>query len=274
MKKAATALLVVLAFMAGCTRTATVKPQASSPKSQAPTSDPNLSGGDRAALLEGFPLEVLPLYQCAKVTLCNFEKVESDRKFALGTDVYMLRYETSAEKQDVFSFYDDKVIPTQEIAYEDSLTGRIGDNPVDIALDQEEGAPLIVTIQIGLTDTQKKTPNPYFANYEQTVLALDDNTLYSTAFERTFEDRLVERYITTYTTRMTAKDFTNLYQKQYGKEEGFTKEEDSYGLSCRFVKNGNEWTVYLTKPHEEDATIFLTIVSTQLSSNRIKQPIC
>ena len=44
----------------------------------------DLLGGDRAALLTQYPLEVLPLYKCIQIKSCELESMKSAPQFSFG----------------------------------------------------------------------------------------------------------------------------------------------------------------------------------------------
>ena len=276
MKRSAWILLsLALLLSAGCKHTgapgaseqAAVTPTPAVTATPAPlASQADMIGGDRAALLSGYPGDILPLYKCVKVTDCSFEMVQSDQEFLLGSDVYTVSYTTGATESEIVSFYNQFVVPMDEIAFADSLEGKVGDNPVDITLDIEKDMPLAVTLQIGLTTQQQPASNPYFANYSGTVaVPSDKNTPYSTIYRNFYEsERLTVEYVQTYVSTMTVKQFTSLYTSAFGKEAGFQKQEDSYGKSFTFTKDNSAWLVSLTKNGQSAGSIYLTIVCDSL----------
>ena len=265
-KTACLAMIVVLFALLGCKGkiVANVKAQTTpATTASGPLAPPeDLSGGDRQALLSGFPLDILPLYKCIKVTDCEFETVETDQNFLLGTDVYTLIYTTEASEDEAISFYNQIVIPMGEISYDESLTGQAGDNFADITLSREQGQPLEVMLQIGLTDAQKSESNPYFADYNEAVTALGDgNMLYSRRFRKFYiNDKLASQYISSYVCKLSTKKFTSLYEGAYKKQDGFSKAEDRYGKTYHFTLDSKAWSVAITKNTDDNAAVYLTIV--------------
>ncbi len=223
----------------------------------------DLSGGDRTALLSQYPLDVLPLYKCIQVTSCGFETMKTAHSFLLGNNVYTLTYTTQSSQEEAMAFYNKIVIPTDEVSYDGSLAGNANGHPADITISRNSAdAPFEVTIQVGLSEQQKVELNPYFQEYSGGVPALGEkNTLYSQRFRLFYsENKLCREYSTSYVSTLTTKQFTDLYQKEYGKETGFKKTEDRYNKTVSFTKDNATWKVSLTKSTGGDDNIYLTIV--------------
>jgi len=220
--------------------------------------DINLEGGDRTALLSGYPIDVLPLYKCQKVQSCSFTLSEWENDAMYGVDEYMLTYTTDTFREDVLTYYN-KLLTSREKATETSLLGNIGKYKVNVFADARPDGKVRVILSVDLNADS----NPYFANYPDTVRALggDKNVVVSRSYSQTLIDTLKVSYTIDYRTELTVDEFETLYQNEYGGKEGFQKvstENDSQ-VRYSFIEGDNIWEMAIDKDHGEYAIPMLTI---------------
>lgn len=232
----------------------------------APTSIPkvvaavNLENVDLSAVLSGYPLNDLPPYECSRIIRCSFDTKEQVG-YAVGRDTYTLTYETSADKETIFSFYNG-ILTTKDEQYNANwLNGRIGDNLVSIGISIKEGKPNEVSLAYALEDDGEPDPNPYFEKYPNKVIALGDSKkLYSTVYELYNGGNILERYILTYESTLSFDEFSLQYEKAYENDTGFVMKEDEFLKGCSFTRDNYSYDIILTESGSADAAGFLTII--------------
>jgi hypothetical protein len=190
-----------------------------------------------AFLLEGYPGDVLPLYQPDTLLSCGFSLREND-SYDIGKDIYTVTYESTADQQSLAEYYgslltEQNAAPAdEEDVITDRLSGKIDDYKVDLMFLDNAGSTITVYITLGLPEDMYTEENPYFADYPD-----DDVEMYGLlavreyTFQRQFyaEDEL--HYIIVYSTDITARDFSKYYEDAYSSKKDFTKSDPGTAFS-------------------------------------------
>ncbi len=216
--------------------------------------DVNLESGDRSVLLSGYPLEVLPLYKCARVEGSSFTHNTWE---GVGADEYFVTYLTDTFPQDVLTYYN-KLLTSRSYANEISLSGTIGNYQVSI-ISRNTQSQTRVTLIVSLhSDT-----NPYFANAPDTIKILggDKNKPAYTTYLQRWGDPIKVTYETAVITELTLEELTTLYIDEYGNKEGFEKisSDMASDVQYRFIEGGYIYEVCIQKRYSEYDIPLLTI---------------
>ncbi len=260
MKKKATAVIALCAMLLiSC-------------KSYKPVSSQTPFPDDGYARLDSYPSDLLPLYECQKITYGLYEVDFKDGDPIFGKQYYEVHYLCSATKEQILAFYNNLLTQKSTTLSSDTLFGKVAGHPASVCVNTLENKALEVTLMLGMdaeAESDKSSDsaalsyetNPYFKGYALGIQVLGNkkNTLYSASYEKSSEAVRSERYILRYASTLSQIDFALAYETAYGKKQGFTHTDTDYSQSLSFSDDGIRYTVYLTKPSKGN-TAFLTIV--------------
>ncbi len=213
-------------------------------------------GGDRAALLSGYPADTLPLYRCARVLRCSVMLYDWEDAVEPRADEYYLAYETDAQKEDVLSFYEE-LLDENPGKTSASLSGTIGGKPANISVSANAGL-LQVVLNIGVPDAG----GAYFDNCPgaMEVLGGESNQPYYRVYALSAESgSLSEYYSICCYTNLSLADFADLYETAYGDKPGFLKSDTDCELRYSFDQDGYTNEAFLNKFQIDASQIMLTI---------------
>ena len=98
-----------------------------------------------AFLLDGYPEDVLPLYQPDTIVSCGFSVREND-SYNIGKDIYTVTYESAADQQSLMDFYGgllterDAPFADEEDFVTDQLSGKIDEYKVELTFLDNAGS--------------------------------------------------------------------------------------------------------------------------------------
>ena len=208
-------------------------------------------------LLSGYPVEVLPLYKCARVEGSSFTHNTWE---SVGADEYFVTYTTDTFPQDVLSYYN-KLLTSRSSANEISLTGIINGYNVSI-ISRNPQSQTRVTLIVSLhSDT-----NPYFANAPDVIKILggDRNKPAYTTYLQRWGDPVNVTYETSVITELTVEELKDLYVNEYGNKEGFAlvSTDGESQQRYRFSDGGYICEVAFDKDRYEAAYPMVTVACT------------
>lgn len=182
-----------------------------------------------AALLNGYPRDVLPLFQPDALISCSFSYRAVDQ-YDIGKDIYSVTYQSTAEQQDLINYYsglfsekdDSPSVEGDEIT--DKLSGKIGANRIEILFLDNGSGTIIVYLTLGLSADQYLEANPYFTDYPADMVdAYSQTALQEITYQEQYYGEKTDHYITVYQTDATLQAFTDYYNEKYASKTGFTQ---------------------------------------------------
>lgn|GEM_PF-2385415 len=185
-------------------------------------------------LLEGYPEDVLPLYESTAIQSCGFTYRE-DSNYVLGKDFYDVIYTSDATLKDISAYYQSLLTYMDEYSEEDFLEGDIGDHHVLISIYDKDGVRE-VTLTLGLAEDEYKDENPYFSDLPEDLVEVYGLTrLQEISYVHNLYSADEIRYMTIYETDTSEEDFVDFYMTKYGQMKNFNKEQTDYALFYRWV---------------------------------------
>lgn len=201
-------------------------------------------------LLSGYPQDILPLYHPDKLLSSGFSYREHDY-YAVGKEVYLITYESTAAQQDLYKYYsglltqnDATPAPSASDAdagdsdASDSVSGKIGSSGVEIDLLDNSDNTTTVYLTLGLPQEKYIGSNPYFAGYPS---GLVDQYGVQSKQEDTYQEQYYGsksiHYITVYTTALTQQQFLDYYKK-YASKQDFKQALSDNGASLAWQDQG------------------------------------
>ena len=214
-------LLSLFTALSGCARQNTAAPSASA-----------LASTDIGQeLLSGYPLNALPLYEAYTIETCSFSCRGSD-EYSIGKDIYSVTFQSNAGQADLYLCYsgiltETDVTETQdEYEITDALSGKIGENGVEINILDNSNDTCTVYLTYGLTPDQYSKTNPFFADYPADYVDVyGQKTLTDQTYSVEYYTNKTTAYTTLYETALTQKEFAGYYSAKYGAEQSFTATE-------------------------------------------------
>lgn len=190
-------------------------------------------------LLEGYPEDVLPLYQSLRVTGCSFT-CRVDPGYIIGKDFYTVDYTSEASLKEISEYYQSLLTREEEYSEEDFLQGDIGDHHVFISITEDyDGECMHVGLTVGLAENEYVAENPFFADLpDDLVESKGMRRLQETSYIHTNYSVDEVRYLTIYETDLSEEDFMVFYQEKYANMSGFTERRDDYGLTYGWEDQG------------------------------------
>ena len=182
-----------------------------------------------AALLSGYPQDVLPLFQPDSLISCSFSYRSVDQ-YDIGKDIYSVTYQSIATQQDLINYYsalfseknDNPSVEGEEIT--DKLSGKIGANSIEILFLDNEDSTTTVYLTLGLSSAQYTEENPYFSDYPADIVdAYGQALLLEITYEEQYYGEKTDHYFTVYQTDATMQAFTDYYNRKYASKNGFTQ---------------------------------------------------
>lgn len=247
MKKTTALLLIVLLLLCACacgnadTPSENQGEPASEPAADAAGSTDG--GAEETAgfvpLLEGYPEDVLPLYESTGITGCGFI-YRDDPNFVIGKDLYTVSYASDASLEEISEYYQSLLTYMDEYSEEDFLQGDIGDHHVLVSInDAYDDDFRHVDMSIGLAEDEYVDENPFFADLPGGLVEISGMIrLQEASYLTSIYSADEVRYLTVYETDLTEEDFAAFYQEKYGKIPGFSEDRDDYGLTYAWEDRG------------------------------------
>ncbi|MEL7569164.1 MAG: hypothetical protein AAGU14_01245 [Eubacteriaceae bacterium] len=199
--------------------------------------------------LEGYPENLLPLYEAEKISSCSFSVV-NDNFVNLGKNYYSLAYLSKGTVAEIDKHYRDKMTVTQSYA-EGSFSGTIDNRNVSLMASKHDDKLSYVTIKVGVKQEDWVTENTFFKDYPQGVMEIvEPNNLLEQTYDRQFslyEDKTINRYVKKYTTTMQTDKIIAFYQDKYKDMAGFMVRTDQYSTVIFFKPDTYECQVTITK---------------------------
>ena len=242
--KKITALLLILSLslcLGACSACGRADTQSKGDPAAEPADDPaqNTDAGageevESIPLLEGYPEDVLPLYESTAVKSCGFTYRE-DPNYVLGKDFYDVIYTSDATLTDISEYYQSLLTYMDEYSEEDFLEGDIGDHHVLISVYDSDDARE-VTLTLGLAEDEYKDENPYFADLPGDLVEVYGlERLQEISYDHSLYSAEEIRYLTIYVTDISEEDFVDFYKTKYGDKKDFTENQTDYALVYRWV---------------------------------------
>jgi len=234
-------LAVFTVFLAGCSGGA----------STASSGDSQNAAQIGASLLEGYPQDILPLYQPDMLKSCGFSCREND-DYDIGKDIYTVTYESAADQTSLADYYSGLLTEQEEApsaegeVITDQLGGKIGDYRVDIMFLENAGETTTVYITLGLPADQYSDENPYFADYpERLVEEYGVSEIQEVTYQQQYYGSKSDHYITIYRTNLSVDDYSAYYGNAYGSKQDFSQpdpdggsyswQDGAFGVSIRYM---------------------------------------
>lgn len=206
------------------------------------------------AILEGYPSDILPMYNCIEVGNCTFI-VRDDDSYVIGKDLYILNYQSEATLQEVSEYY--KSIMTaidpdySELTFVD---GSIGSRHVMVSLYDMGDGTISVGIDVGVDPADYVSENPYFVDRPDGLIRiLDESVLTEQSFDKQYSqytDEIVTRYSDVYVSEWTIEEIKAFYTENYQHENGFTEVADDYSTAYSWTNQEYECQVYITEGYD------------------------
>lgn len=204
---------------------------------------------EKSGALEGFPENLLPLYEADKISGCSFS-VLSDNSSNLGKNYYMLTYQSKGTEADIDKHYRDKITVTE--SYNTGFfDGTIDNRKVTIMASKIDDNLCYVTVSVGVKQEDLVTENTYFTDYPHNVMEMvESNNLLEQTYDRQFslyEDKTIDRYVKKYTTTMKTDKIIAFYQSKYKDMPSFMVKTDQYSSVIFWKPDTYECQVTITK---------------------------
>ena len=190
-------------------------------------------------LLEGYPEDVLPLYESLRVTGCSFT-YRDDPSYVIGKDFYTVDYTSDASLKDISAYYQSLLTREEEYSEEDFLQGDIGDHHVFVSITEDyDGEFINVGLTVGLAEDEYMDENPFFTDLPDDLVGIDGmSRLQEASYIHTNYSADEIRYLTIYEADLSEEDFVAFYQEKYGEMPGFIERRDDYGLTYDWEDRG------------------------------------
>ena len=190
-------------------------------------------------LLEGYPEDVLPLYESTGITGCGFT-YRDDPNFVIGKDLFTVSYTSDVTLEEISEYYQSLLTYTDEYSEEDFLQGDIGDHHVLISInDAYDDDFRHVDMSIGLAEDEYVDENPFFADLPGDLVEISGMIrLQEASYLTSIYSADQIRYLTVYETDLSEEDFVAFYQENYGEIPGFAESRDDYGLTYAWEDRG------------------------------------
>ncbi len=196
-----------------------------------------MTGG--VELLSGYPEDILPLFNSAKIESTAFS-IRQDANWVFGKDIYTVSYYSSASLDAVYDYYWNLMDEIdEEYSGSDMIQGRIGAHPVGVTLYDDGSGHSSVSLIIGQDPADYVKDNPYFIDYPRDLVEPFGRERF---FESTYEVRDFSRpeviYTETFVTNTTEEEFKEFYSSKYSGAEHFYEDDHDYGLSYQWDSRG------------------------------------
>lgn len=204
-------------------------------------------------VLEGYPLDLVPLYQVTKVK-DSYYSVRDNLDYVAGKDIYVTSFESAASKDDISKYYTELFDDIDEASSTDpySLEGEKGGRHLmvmifDPSTQDEKGNGVIITI--GAEPKDYVEYNPYLTNSSITRVKTEFvDVIKDTTYMEYYIDRM-NRYVISYNTTADPNEITTFYRELYKNATNFTETTDATytyfqwkdgELNCRVSYNNSE----------------------------------
>lgn len=204
----------------------------------------------KAALLSGYPQDVLPLYHPEALSSCSFSYRPADQ-YDIGKDIYSVTYQSSASQQDLTNYYSglfsekDETLSVEGDEVTDKLSGKIGANNVEILFLDNGDSTTKVYLTLGLSSDQYVNENPYFTDSPQILAdAYGLTELQEATYEEQYYSEKTDHYITVYLTNVTLQEFSDYYNQKYASMTGYAQSGSDPGASFSWQDQGFDVDIY------------------------------
>lgn len=201
--------------------------------------------------LEGFPIDILPLYKVIRVN-SNGYTVREDKNYTIGKDLYTIDFESEADLDEISEFYQDHVDEIIEDSFYDDYTfsALIDGKQANFFISKNESDRAVgnqVTISIGVDPSDYSDQNKYFDEYPDLIDAIEMGHTWYYAYTENYTDNSI-RYVIGYFTDIKKEEALSYYRDKYGNEAGFD-EMPSGDMSTMMIwnKNGYNMIMYFTE---------------------------
>lgn len=235
-------ILIMLVIAGGCSSSASDNNSNSSSESEA---------SSKGELLEGYPIDIMPLYKEVKISDCSYQ-VRSNPNYIIGKDIYTVSYESEATIAEVAQYYKSLLTEVdQEASTEDFVEGDIGSQHTFVSLSEEENGNTYVSISLGAKQEDYAKVNPYFNDYPQGFIEeIKPSELIEQIFDvqySAYTTDVITRYVKQYTTELTTSEVVTFYSELYSTQDNFAVSEDTYSTTIFWKTNDYECQVSISE---------------------------
>jgi len=188
--------------------------------------------------LPSVPVDVVPLYQVANVSSCEFS-VRDALNYVIGKDFFRISFEADATREDISRYYQDLLEEMDEEWSQDqySFEGYIDGRRISVSIadwQYPEGIGYPVSIMIGEHPDRYDSKNRYFDSHPEGVVVIYEN---STTPHYQYTENYRSRYVRYYTSFFSAADqeeVLDFYRNLYQDKESFTETEDDFAIRMKW----------------------------------------
>lgn len=220
--------------------------------------------GKGSYLLDGYPIDVVPLYKLDEISSAHFFVDKDPNKpsdyFGKTTNYHNIVFESDATADDVLKYYRSLMSEQNPDSPSDQMQGKIGKYKISVSHYGEDTRD--VYLQVYLPEEEYKADNPFYATYydqktiEQSASLVEINNSYGKLNQKGGEVEYAKYFTVIDSGDQNKDDIDDVdeflvlkteYEKEYKEKSGYSYDEKT-GL-MKWQDGKSEITLMLARSH-------------------------